>query len=423
MANGFVLPVTTTPQPVPIAPQGSTLVNVGAAQLSLCQTPTFASNVFTLTTKASLPWPSGPLYTKVASGSGSIMLLQGLYNLYNPNIVINSGTITAKIGGTVDVTIKNATLDVTGSTVTAKVTSCTVDATITNATLTVEPAATKTFDVTIKNATLNVNAGVVEVENATGKILTTGGYSERLYASKVKEPHAFSITVTPGGKLWAALMVVVRPLTSGTIPYCAQASIGQYVYQASPRAAITGLLAASFAPGVGGATTFTAIIPVEGLVKTGTLTKIVVGIYTSAASTETYVVMILGLSKNPGVQLRPDGRAYPLGALNYPAAIYKTATDTVTMVSAPTSPLRVFVKSVSLVIGTDTAHIGNMKVQQTDGAIVLADAYQVKGCVAIFREIPDGKLLNPGKGVNLVAYTNSTTTVSGSAVIDYDLVV
>lgn len=302
MANGFVLPITTTPQPVPIAPQGSTLVNVGTAQLSLCQTPTFASNVFTLTTKASLPWPSGPLYAKVANGSGSIMLLQGLYNLYNPNIVINSGTITAKIGGTVDVTIKNATL--------------------------------------------NVNAGVVEVENATGKILTTGGYSERLYASKVKEPHAFSITVTPGGKLWAALMVVVRPLTSGTKPYCAQASIGQYVYQASPRAAITGLLAASFAPSVGGAATFTAIIPVEGLVKTGTLTKIVVGIYTSAASTETYVIMIFGLSKNPGMQLRPDGRAYPLGSQVAGAAV--AGLTSVTLITAPATPLRVILRSLTI---------------------------------------------------------------------------
>lgn len=231
---------------------------------------------------------------------------------------------------------------------------------------------------------------------------------------------AFSLTVTLTTALSAMVVAHSPHSTTTTKPmaYCAVVELGKF-FTVIPTSRF-----ARFVAPFGSRTVVTsdgaqiAVIPI-GLVTSATTAT--VSIYTSGAGAS--AVGIWGLTENPDVSLQADGRAYPLGNLNGTGTIFKNASATAAVVSAPTSPLRVLVKSASLVTGTATGHVGNLQVIQANGTKTLVVAYQVKGGVAVNSEPPGGVLLDPGQGVDLKAFTNGTTTVSGTAVVHYDLVV
>jgi hypothetical protein len=66
----------------------------------------------------------------------------------------------------------------------------------------------------------------------------------------------------------------------------------------------------------------------------------------TASSVDYYVY---GLPSNPGVPMRSDGRAYPVGSHVSWTAV-GTSTDTNALVAAPPSPLRVLIQSVQCAV-------------------------------------------------------------------------
>lgn len=83
-----------------------------------------------------------------------------------------------------------------------------------------------------------------------------------------------------------------------------------------------------------------AVVPFEN--RTGEANYVDVYWQGTASSVDYYVYC---LTSNPGVQMRSDGRAYPIGSHTSWTAV-GTSTDTNALVPAPPSPLRVLIQSV-----------------------------------------------------------------------------
>ena len=157
---------------------------------------------------------------------------------------------------------------------------------------------------------------------------------------------------------------------------------------------------------------------------------ITVTVYYATAVAGKTVVLATGLTSNPGVQLRSDGRTYPLGSHG---ASSQAGTTPVNVVAAPTSPLRILVKSMSVesswLVGTKLgARRANLYGTINGASVTLLTA------VAAGHQAASGNAtLDPPGGILLDAATSLTvasTAVNGTpanfvarASVTYDLVV
>lgn len=157
---------------------------------------------------------------------------------------------------------------------------------------------------------------------------------------------------------------------------------------------------------------------------------ITVTVYYATAVAGKTVVLATGLTSNPGVQLRSDGRAYPIGSHG---ASSQAGTTPVNVVAAPTSPLRILVKSMSVesswLVGTKLgARRANLYGTINGASVTLLTA------VAAGHQAASGNAtLDPPGGILLDAATSLTvasTAVNGTAAnfiarasVTYDLVV
>ena len=126
---------------------------------------------------------------------------------------------------------------------------------------------------------------------------------------------------------------------------------------------------------------------------------------------------IRGLTSNPGVQLRSDGRAYPIGSLRATVTI----TGAGNVIAAPTSPLRIMLRSLSIV-PANTASTGITQFVVTGGSqdVGRAMLQPTKGVVVPFMRNWDAGLLLPAG----TALTYSRVGTNPAFVtVDYDLVV
>lgn len=116
---------------------------------------------------------------------------------------------------------------------------------------------------------------------------------------------------------------------------------------------------------------------------------------------------VYGLTSNPGVQLRSDGRTYPIGSRN---AWATGVTISITLIPAPVSPLRVMMRD--LFVSTTS----NIAVVLETGGQQLLYAYSNRD---LYRQWESGLLLGPGHTVKLTIGGTGHAGVSCS----YDLVV
>lgn len=175
MAVGNVVALTTSPQQLNVPSGGVTIINLTNTPVQLSPDITMLPSVtYTLGANATLPYPIGPLYAQVASGTGSILVLNGTYNISNPNVTITSGTV--------DANITNADINVTPATGAVFDINGAVDATITNADITITPKSGVSFPVTgsvdanITNASITVGGAVdASITNASIDVSPTSG--------------------------------------------------------------------------------------------------------------------------------------------------------------------------------------------------------------------------------------------------------
>lgn len=68
-------------------PTGVTIINDTSQTLTLGTEPTFTQNPVSLKSSAVLPWPTATTIWAVSSVNGSITILPGLHNYYDPNVI------------------------------------------------------------------------------------------------------------------------------------------------------------------------------------------------------------------------------------------------------------------------------------------------------------------------------------------------
>jgi hypothetical protein len=122
---------------------------------------------------------------------------------------------------------------------------------------------------------------------------------------------------------------------------------------------------------------------------------------------------ILGLSSLP-IPVRPDGRAYPVGA--FTASLTANGYNTEQTILPNTSPpFRYLLQSLSAVLTGQ----GQLLYVTIGGQVVTLASNVINNTVVIDREPAGGILLDPGTGIVLLPASNS----SGAAVsVVYDLV-
>lgn len=136
--GGVPVTVTTEPTQIPMpAGRPVTIINTGSEVVYLTPTPEIGTNDFPISSQGGVQWPQAPCYAYVANTTGTLYVIQGGVNYYNPAVNISGGTlnvtgnvdasitnaslpVTGNVGinGTADVNVQNATLSVTGSTIT-----------------------------------------------------------------------------------------------------------------------------------------------------------------------------------------------------------------------------------------------------------------------------------------------------------------
>lgn len=382
-AGQIVSIIATAPegsQQIQIAPGGSTIVNVGTATITISTTATFSTlTTWTLDQHAAMPWPVGPLYVKSAS-NGKVLVVNKLLNLSIPKLVISSGTVTVgNITGTVKVTVSGGNLTISGG----------------------------TLNIGSVTDTVTVGGSVTSLQQ-NGAVYATGNRHDLLYNntwSTAKSTVTFTIAKTKITNTYGALLILVQ----GPTLLCAHAlSVSQLAVMNSR----------FVAPGGKALTTSIAM----------QCQAIVPGVYNAGvdqmitlyfASADVGNVTVFGLTKNPGVQLRPDGRSYPIGSRHISVGWFATSTLH-TIITAPTSPLRIMVRSIQFFHGGTVT--GNQHIIASTGS-VLALTYVTKGPVSISRKWDDGFLLDSGATIKGGAFTGTSTGQDGFVTIDYTLVV
>lgn len=301
---------------------------------------------------------------------------------------------------TESVTIESGTVTVSGA-VDATITSGTVDANITNASVPISGS------VAISSGTVDISAGTVTVENKAGTVIQTGDRFDQLFhgnETTTGTAHSASVTI-PGAtvkRTYAAVLVVA--VTASTAARCLavvsnRTTSNSYLRAGAPMAQSPGASSVGVSQGV---------VPVPVTAGKG----LAVTVLMAAAGTVT--ITVFGLTRDPGVPLRPDGRAYPLGSLTFHAT--KTAAGAVDAIAAPASPLRILLSSLD-VIGAPTA---NARVTATVGgsARTISKVFgaQLRDTPRIG---PQGLLLDSGTALVLTLTAAKPVHAYGT----YDLVV
>lgn len=293
--------------------------------------------------------------------------------------------------------ITNATLTVSG---TVAVSSGTVTASITNATIPVSGS------VAVSSGTVDISSGDVTVENKTGTVIQTGDRMDQLADTKVAASgtyHRATVTIPAATVKHTYSALVVNAYPAGAVT--------AHCVEAISNATGTGLSLVTSAPMGGAPGTsiggYQGVVPVP--IDSGKEVK--VSVYVS--SNVTVTVVVYGLTANPGVQLRADGRAYPLGSLSKLVTTLTAGTGTV--LSSTASPLRYMVKSV---MAFDTATGSFVQVTGTVGGSTVFLAVAGKGQTALF-STPSGLLCDINTRINY--YNGSAHYMKLS--VSYDLVV
>lgn len=123
-------------------------------------------------------------------------------------------------------------------------------------------------------------------------------------------------------------------------------------------------------------------------------------------------VLVYGLTTNPGVGLRADGRAHPMG-FNARGAAFTAATGTI--VPTPASPLRVLLRSASLADSV-AASVLSLTATVNAGTRTLLSAQN--GAANVVWDA--GLLCDPGTAVK---FTSTAGAATRNVAVTYDLVV
>ena len=122
--------------------------------------------------------------------------------------------------------------------------------------------------------------------------------------------------------------------------------------------------------------------------------QITLHLFTSVTTHSTLVIRVWGLTTNPGVQLRADGRAYPIGQFKTRGA--SGAAGTVGVAAAPGSTRRLLIQSLNMAAITTTCQV---KIG-TDTVLELPPS---STGVTVSKTFPGGLLLPHDTGITLVA--------------------
>lgn len=229
-------------------------------------------------------------------------------------------------------------------------------------------------------------------------------------AAASSAPGPLEITFTVAAT-YSAYMVVVTAAATGWVPYCAAIFC--------TTGGSTNRYAAPFAKAPLGTTESQAIIPAALVARKPGYVRVYYG-----GSTSSVAYRLYGLAQNPGIRMRSDGRAYPIGAFRSSVAC-GTAVSTNPIVSAPASPLRVYVHHASLNVvswhgtGSETGYkLANITIGTTQ-ALLIAGAYNGS---ANQETAPEGGILGTvATAVRLHTETNRPSFCY--AAVSYDLIV
>lgn len=301
---------------------------------------------------------------------------------------------------TESVTIESGTVTVRGA-IDATITSGTVDATITNASVPISGS------VSISSGTVDISAGTVDVQNAAGTVIATGNAIDFLvkFTKTTTVGSIVEVVTFTAPKVYGALLVVLTTPKTGVVPYCALAYDSS---MASSHGWVPTFVAA-FANGRPGQTAqYQAVVPFAN----DAGDKCTVSVRMSGTSKGT--LTIYGLTRNPGVALRPDGRAHPLGSLS--GGTVAASNATVTLVAAPPAPLRILVAGLNIDSTSPTG--SGLLYGIMNGGYAFLIRQRGHGSTP-YPVPPGGILLDPGTALKLQSFSAHYV----AAQVIYDLVV
>lgn len=302
---GSVVTVGTTATQLPFTATGVTVVNLSTETVTLSTAATFTSlTSYTIGPKSAMPVPVGPIYAKTAK-SANVLVVPKLLNISNPNVKITGQTINiGTITGTVKVTVSGGNLNISGG----------------------------TLNVGSITDTVTVGGSVTSLQQ-NGAVYSVGDHFVLLGTQKVAidtTTHTASVTIgtsTVTSNFSALRVRVERFGATPPAPFCVKVT----------SSAFTGYWSAGLSPTTAGI--WEAVIP--GAYNEGHSLGAI--IYFPSGTSGTVNIGIVGLTSNPGVQLRSDGRAYPIGS--HVAASAVTGA-TATVIAAPSGSLRIMIRSI-----------------------------------------------------------------------------
>lgn len=271
-----------------------------------------------------------------------------------------TGPVTAEITGPVSITGTVSTDVLNQPTVNlASTTKVIIKQT---GTLTVEGVAGGTaigiagnVDITSGTVDIATVSGPVSVENVTNGVLQTGDSLEFFgnFTSNTTTSSVINITGAPF--VYGAIVVECRPTLNSKVPLCAT------VISTPGTGALKGRFTASFQPISKTGTTVTtwqAVVPVA----TRPTARITITTYYSTTSGKV-AFSFYGLTSNPGVQMRADGRTYPMGVFMGGTEYASGASHNI--IAAPAAPRRIMLRSLFVSAGVTTAAWKLLKVNAT----------------------------------------------------------
>lgn len=255
----------------------------------------------------------------------------------------------------------------------------------------------------------SVNAGTVHLGTGAARMkLVTPGYQTTAAASATWNTTIGGSSVV---KSYSALVVIVHSTTT-KIPYCVAA------WDASLKA-LHGYAATFVAPfrSLPGATTkklYQAVVPIGNEPSDNLALKIAWKTATKGT------VTVYGLTGDPGLQIRSDGRCFGVGA--FPA--YTTSTGGGTLIAAPPAGLRILLTSLTIAASKAT-HIEHVTVAaKVSGATMVFQVPVSTTSGAAVTSVPvnlpeGGQLLDEATALTFGSYTGA---VSGVIAATYDVV-
>lgn len=269
----------------------------------------------------------------------------------------------------------------------------------------------------IDQVTKITSAKTTEVINKATTVVQTGdAFKLLLHGTQTSKNPGLAIAATLLKQPYSALLVRVQTAALATV-YCVTVS-PSFTIGTPPIVVSPAQFTAACAPLRQFVTTsvWQAVVPIAS----SPTENLTIDIYTSAS--HTYTIDILGLTSNPGVQLRSDGRAYPIGSHS---AQFGSVTRTATLVTVA-SPLRVLVHSIVMPSGYQNTNLlfGILKGTKNGSATTaLATWVQDKtGTRSAGLAIPESGILMDAGG-DLVQFSSSSPSHIAQGTINYDLIV